>query len=54
MAGVDLVDDLQMSGQYFLEHGHGPPLQGLRQQGVVGVGKGLGAHVPGLFPANFF
>ena len=52
VACIDLIDDLQVSWQYLLYHGHWPALQGLRQQSMVGVGKGLGADCPGLLPAN--
>jgi hypothetical protein len=41
-AGVDLVDDLQQAGQQLAEQAHRPALQGLGQQGVVGVGHGGG------------
>ena len=52
MAGVDLVNDLQVPRQDPLDHGDRPALQGLGEQGVVGVGKRLGAYVPRLFPAH--
>ena len=48
---VDVEDDLQVSGQELLHHGHGPPLQGLREDRVVGVGADLGRDGPGLVPA---
>ena len=50
--GVDLIDDLQVSGQDELQHGHRPALQCLREEGVVCVGKGQSADVPGLLPAQ--
>ena len=31
---------------------HGPAFQGLREQGVVGVGKGPGDDAPGLLPGQ--
>ena len=49
-AGVDLVDDLQMARQHLLHQAHRPALQGLRQQGMVGVAEGAGGDVPGLLP----
>lgn len=48
MSLVDLVDDLQVSGQQFLQQLHRPALQGLREDGVVGVGKRAPGEVPGL------
>lgn len=45
---VDLVDDLQVSGQERLQQVHGPALQSFRQDCVVGVGKGAPGEVPGL------
>ena len=52
MAGVDLVNDLEMPGEDVIQHGHRPPLQGLREEGVVCVGEGLSADVPGLGPSQ--
>lgn len=45
---VDLIDDLQVARQQLLKQTDGPALQGLRQDGVVGVGTGLTRHLPGL------
>lgn len=45
---VDLVDDLQVSGQELLQQVYRPALQSLRQDCVVGVGKGASGEVPGL------
>lgn len=45
---VDLVDDLQVSGQERLQQVHGPAFQSFRQDCVVGVGKGAPGEVPGL------
>ena len=45
---VDLVDDLQVARQQLLKQVDGPALQGLRQDGVVGVGTGLTRHLPSL------
>ena len=50
MPGVDLVDDLKVAGKNALQHVDGPAFQGLREQGVVGVGKGLRDDAPGLLP----
>ncbi len=50
--GVDFVDDLQVARQNMLEHADRPALQGLGQEGVVGVGEGLGADLPGFVPAQ--
>ena len=52
MAAVDLVDDLQMPRQQGAEEGARPLLQGLRQQGVVGVGKSMLRHVPRGLPLH--
>ena len=48
---VDVEDDLEVAGQELLHHGHGPPLQGLREDRVVGVGAALGRDGPGQVPA---
>ena len=53
MPGIDLIDNLQVSGQHVLEHLHRPSLQGLRKEGVVSVGKCLGADAPGFVPTEF-
>lgn len=45
---VDLVDDLQVSGQEGLQQLHRPTLQSLREDCVVGVGKSAPSEVPGL------
>lgn len=45
---VDLVDDLQVSGQQGLQQLHRPALQSLGQDGVVGVGEGASGEIPGL------
>ncbi len=47
---VDLVNDLQMARQHRLKQRHRPLLQRLRQQGVIGVGKGLLRDPPGRIP----
>ena len=52
VACVDLVDDLEVSGEDPLNHGDWPSLQSLRQEGVVGVGKGPLADSPGRLPAQ--
>lgn len=45
---VDLVDDLQVSGQERLQQVHRPAFQSFRQDCVVGVGEGASGEVPGL------
>lgn len=45
---VDLIDDLQVSGQQVLKQVDGPALQRLRQDGVVGVGTRTDHDVPSL------
>lgn len=45
---VDLVDDLQVSGQERLQQIYGPALQSFGQDCVIGVGKGAPGEVPGL------
>lgn len=45
---VDLVDDLQVSGQEVLQQLHRPALQSLREDCVVGVGERSPGEVPGL------
>ena len=49
---IDLVDDLHVAREQALEQGHGPGLQGLREQGVVGEGEGPAGDVPGLVPGH--
>lgn len=48
MGLVDLVDDLQVSGQEGLQQLHGPALQSLGEDCVVGVGESALSEVPGL------
>ena len=48
----DLLQDLPDSRQQALHQLLGPALQGLRQDGVVGVGHGVRGDVPGLVPAH--
>lgn len=45
---VDLVDDLQVSGQEGLQQLHRPALQSLGEDCVVGVGKSALSEVPSL------
>lgn len=47
---VDVVDDLQVSGQQVLDQTDGPLLEGLGQDGVVGVAKRGRDEVPRLIP----
>ena len=49
---VDLVDDLQQPRGHQLEEADGPPLQGLGQERVVGVGQRPAGQVPRLVPAE--
>ncbi len=51
-AAIDLVDDLDVAGQQGTEQRQGPALEGLGQQGVVGVAEGVGGDVPGLVPTQ--
>ena len=51
-AAVDLPDDLGDAREETVEDGDLPGLQSLGQHRVVGVGEGLGDHVPGRFPAQ--
>ena len=51
-APVDLVDDLQVPRQHVSEERQRPFFQGLRQQGVVGVGEGAPCDLPGLLPVH--
>src|SRR6202012_5589474 len=49
---VDEVDDLEVARQQPLDEGDGPGLEGLRQQGVIGVGEYAGGDGPALVPAQ--
>ena len=49
---VNLVDDLQMSGQHGAETVHGPAFDGLGQQSVVGVGACALRDSPCVFPVE--
>ena len=49
---VDQVNDLQVTRENPLQHGHRPPLQGLREHRVIRVGEGLDGDVPGLVPGE--
>lgn len=48
MPFVNLVDDVQVTRQQVFEEVDRPALQGLRQDGVIGVGTGTDHDVPGL------
>ena len=54
MPGIDLKDDLEVTRKDTFQHADRPALQGLRQEGVVRIGKGLGTDVPCLVPAHSF
>ncbi len=49
---VDLVDDLQVTGQQSSQAAHGPSLQRLLHERVVGVGARAHRNVPGLLPGQ--
>lgn len=51
-ARVDFINDFQMAREEPAEQAHGPLLQRLRQQGVIGVGKGVPRDVPGSGPVH--
>ena len=51
-AVVDLVDDLHVPGKQPAHEVHRPCLQCLRQQGMVGEGKGPARDNPGAFPCE--
>ena len=51
-SGVDLEDDLQVVGEDLLHEFHGPALEGLGEQRVVGVAAGLHHDLPCLVPGN--
>ena len=52
MARIDLIDDLKMAGKDSFQEVDRPTFQGLRQEGVVCVGKGIGTDKPRLVPAK--
>ena len=49
---VDQVDDLQVPGQDGSDHLGGPALQGLGEDGVIGVRAAPAGDVPGLWKDN--
>ena len=51
-ATVDFFYNLIDAGKQSLENVDGPLFQGLCQDGVVGIGKGLDDNVPGILPAE--
>ncbi len=51
-AAVDFEDELQVTGQDFLEEGDAPFLERFGEQRVVGVGEGPGDNVPGCLPRH--
>ncbi len=51
---VDLEGDLHVPGEHPAEKAHRPFLQGLRQDGVVGVAEGLHGDLPRLIPSQTF
>lgn len=50
---IEIVDNLEVSGEELLHEWDGPPFQSLRQHSVVGEGKGLRDDIPGIFPVDF-
>lgn len=48
MATVDLIDDFQVARQQMVKQVDWPSLQSFRKHGVVGVGAGAHADIPGL------
>ncbi len=51
-ASVDLVDDLEVAWQQSAERLHRPGLEGLREEGVTGVGEAAPRDLPGRLPAE--
>ena len=51
-AAVDLVDDLQMSGQQIPKQFDWPGFQSLWQQGVAGIGECTLCNLPGAIPVK--
>ena len=51
-AGVDLEDDLDVAREEARHHRDAPALQGLREDGVVGVADAGGGDLPGVVPAE--
>ena len=51
-AAVDLTGDLQNAAEETVKNGVFPGLQRFCQNGVVGVGEGVGNDVPGVVPAH--
>ena len=51
-AAIDLIDDLEVSGETNLEEMDWPLFQGLGQQGVIGVCQRPRGQIPGLVPAE--
>jgi hypothetical protein len=47
-----LVDDHEVARKHALQQRHGPALQRLGQDGVVGVGEGVAADLPRLVPLH--
>ena len=50
--GVDLVDDLELAGQQLAEELQAPGLEGLGEEGVVGVADRRGGDAPGGVPVD--
>ena len=54
MKVVDEVDNLQVTRQDTFYHVYRPPLQSLRQDGVVRVGERVETDIPGLVKLQLF
>jgi len=52
-APVDFIDDFKVPGQQSGEEIHRPLLEGLREQGVIGVGEGGAGDFPRCIPVHF-
>ena len=46
MSSIDEINKLKVSGEHILEHFNRPALQGLGQNGVVGIGTSFLCHFP--------
>ena len=53
-AGVDFVNDLEVTRQELFEQADGPLFEGFGHQGVVRVGERLGDDFPGVVPFHVF
>ena len=51
-AGIDLIDDLQVTRKQPLQHGDGPFLERFGQDGVIGIARRSGRDPPRLIPSQ--